>query len=59
MSAELGAVSSYALAVQQMQMNLIKTDIDLQKQAVEVLLGDDNRTVAPSENLGQNLDISV
>lgn len=59
MSAELGAISSYTLAVQQMQMNLIKTNIDLQKQAIEVLLGDNNRTVAPSENLGQNVDISI
>lgn len=59
MSAEIGAISQYALAVQQMQMNLIKTNIDMQKQAVEILFGNDDRMVAPSIDLGQNLDISV
>lgn len=59
MSAEIGAISQYALAVQQMQMNLIKTNIDMQKQAVEILFGNDDRMVAPSTDLGQNLDISV
>lgn len=58
MSAELGAISSYNLAVQNMQMNLIKQNMDLQKQAIEVLF-DTSRTVAPSGTLGQNVDVSI
>lgn len=42
MSSEIGAISQYALSVQQMQLSLIKANIDLQKQAIEVLLGDDS-----------------
>lgn len=56
----LGAVSSYALAVRQMQMSVIKADINMQKQTVNILLnGDSERSVPVSENLGQNLDISI
>lgn len=36
MSSEIGAISQYALSVQQMQLSLIKANIDLQKQAIEV-----------------------
>lgn len=39
MSSEIGAISQYALSVQQMQLSLIKANIDLQKQAIEVLIG--------------------
>lgn len=56
---ELGALSSYTLAVQQMQMSLIKNSIDMQKQAIEVLLGDGDRSVAPSATNGHNVDISI
>lgn len=60
MSSSLGAVGSYALTVQNMQMSLIKTNIDLQKQAIDILLNpDNNRTVAPSETLGTQVDIQV
>ena len=59
MSSEMGALSSYALAIQQMQMSLIKNSVDLQRQAIEVLLGDDNRTVAPSDSVGNNVDVSL
>lgn len=59
MSAELGAISQYALSVQQMQMKLIKANIEMQQQAVDVLLNQDDRSVAPSSNLGRNLDISI
>lgn len=60
MSSDLGAVSSYALAVQQMQMSLIKTNIDMQKQAIDILLNaNSDRSVAPSETLGTNVDISL
>lgn len=58
--AELGALSSYNLAVQQMQMSLIKNSADMQKQAIEILLGGSNeRSVAPSATTGQNVDVSV
>lgn len=53
MSSEIGAISQYALSVQQMQLSLIKANIDLQKQAIEVLLGDDSRVVSPSATLGK------
>lgn len=59
MSSEIGAISQYALSIQQMQLNLIKANIDLQKQAIEVLLGDDSRVVSPSADLGQNIDVSI
>lgn len=58
--AELGAVSQYALSVQQMQMSVIKTQMDMQKQMIEILLGSsEDRTVAPSATHGLNIDISV
>lgn len=56
---ELGALGSYTLAVQQMQMSLIKNSVDMQKMAIEVLLGDGDRNVAPSATNGHNLDISI
>ena len=57
---DLGALSSYALAVQQMQMSLIKNSVDMQRQAVEILLeGSSDRTIAPSPTNGHNIDISV
>ena len=59
MSAEIGALGSYALAVQQMQMSLINTNIEMQQLAVDVLLGDAAQSVPVSENLGTNLDISI
>lgn len=55
---ELGAISSYALAVQNMQMSLIKTQIDIQQQSIEILL-DSSKSVPSSNYLGQNIDISI
>ena len=52
----LGAISSYALSVQEMHMNLVKTQNDLQQKAVEVLL-EATRNIPTSQNLGQNIDI--
>ena len=57
--AELGALSSYAWAVQQMQMSLIKNSVEMQQEVIEILLGDGNRTVSPSPTHGHNVDISV
>lgn len=59
MSAPIGAFSQYALAVQQMQMSLIKSSVDMQRQAIDTLLGDGAGTVAPSPNLGHNVDVSI
>ncbi len=56
---ELGAISSYALAIQQMQMSLIKNSVEMQQQAIEVLLGEDNRVVSSSDFVGQNVDVSL
>ena len=57
--AELGALSSYALSVQQMQMSLIKNSVEMQQEVIEILLGDGSRTVSPSPTHGHNVDISV
>ncbi len=54
----LGAISSYVLAVQNLQVSLIKNTIETQQQALEVLL-DQNLTVPSSETLGTNIDINV
>ena len=55
---ELGAISSYTLAIQQMQLSLIKNSVEMQQKTVEVLLGDDNRAVSPS-SVGQNVDVTL
>ena len=56
----LGAISSYALAMQNVQMSLLKNAVEAQQQAVEILLNPDNsRVVSASETLGTNIDISV
>lgn len=60
MSAEIGALGSYALAVQQMQLSLIKTNIEMQQQAIDILLGSgDALTVPVSDSLGGRIDISI
>ena len=57
---DLGAISSYALAMQNVQMSLLKNAVEAQQQAVEILLNPYNsRVVSPSETLGTNIDISV
>ena len=55
---ELGAISSYTLAIQQMQLSLIKNSVEMQQKTIEVLLGDDNRVVSPS-SVGQNVDVTL
>ena len=58
--AELGAISQYALSVQQIQMSVIKNQMDMQKQMIEILLGNnEDRSVAPSATHGHNIDISI
>ena len=54
----LGALSSYALAMQQLQMNIVKQSINADQQLAEVLI-DASRTVSASSDKGINLDISI
>lgn len=57
---EIGAISQYALSVQQMQMSVLKMQMDLQQQAIEILLGgSSDRMVSPSATNGHNIDISI
>ena len=56
---ELGALSQYALSIQNMQMALIKNQINLQQQAIEVLMETAQEMVPVSETLGNGVDISV
>ncbi len=58
--AELGALGQYALNVQNMQVALIKNQVQLQQKAVDILMdAAHDVSVAPSETLGTHLDISV
>lgn len=60
MSSELGAISSYVLAIQQMQMSLIKNSVDAQKQAIDILLGTNSeRSAPPSDVVGTNVDVKI
>ncbi len=56
---ELGAISSYTLAIQQMQLSLIKNSAEMQQKAVEVLLGEDTRTISNDSPAGKTVDISI
>lgn len=55
---ELGALSGYALAIQQTQLSLIKNSAEMQQKLVEVLF-EDNRIVPTSSEVGRNVDVSV
>ena len=55
---ELGAISSYALTLQQLQLNVIKDNIEMQQQVAEILL-DPERMVQPSTEKGTQIDISI
>ena len=55
---ELGAISSYALAMQQLQLNIIKQTAEMQQQVVETLL-DPNRMVTASADKGTQIDIQI
>ena len=54
----LGAISSYAVAMQQLQMNIIKQSNEATQQIVELLL-DASRSAPVSENKGTQIDINV
>ena len=57
--AELGALSQYALSVQQMQMSVIKTQMEMQQQVVELLMESSERMVSHSATHGHNVDVSI
>lgn len=54
----IGALSSYALAMQQLQMNITKQSISADQQLAEVLI-DASRAVSASPDKGVNVDISI
>ncbi len=55
---EIGALSSYALAMQQVQVNIIKQNAEMQQQTAEILLNPD-RMVSASADKGQIVDMNV
>ena len=55
---EIGAISSYALAMQQLQLNIIKQNAEMQQQVAEILLNPD-RMVATSTDKGTAVDFNV
>ena len=57
--AELGALSQYALSVQQMQMSVIKPQMEMQQQIVELLMESSERMVSLSATHGHNVDVSI
>lgn len=60
MSSSISDIGSYALAVRNMQLSLIKANIETQQQTVDILLNPENdRTIAPSETMGTLIDIEV
>lgn len=56
---ELGCISSYSLAIQQTQMSLIRNSVEMQQKTIEILLGDENRSVSPSDFIGQTIDVNL
>lgn len=56
---ELGCLSSYSLAIQQTQMSLIRNSVEMQQKTIEILLGDENRSIAPSDFVGQTVDVTL
>ncbi len=54
----LGAISSYMVAIQQLQMSIIKQNAEATQQIVEIL-ADASRSAPVSENKGTQIDINV
>ena len=54
----VGAIGSYALAMQQLQLNIIKQNAEMQQQVVEILF-DAARSAPVSSDKGTNVDISI
>jgi len=56
---EISSIASYALAIKQTQMSLIKSAVEMQQKTIEVLLGDDTSRVAPNDMVGCNVDVKL
>ena len=54
----LGAISSYMISMQQLQMSIIKQNAEAVQQIVE-MLSDASRSAPVSENKGTQIDINV
>jgi len=54
----LGPISSYAVAMQQLQLSLIKQSAETTQQVAEMLL-DASRMAPTSEDKGTQIDINV
>ena len=54
----IGAISSYLVAMQQLQMNIIKQSNEASQQIVEMLT-EATRTAPMSENKGTKIDITI
>jgi hypothetical protein len=55
---EIGAISSYALAMQKLQLNIIKQAAETQQQLIETLL-DPERVVNTTSDKGSKIDINI
>ncbi len=55
----LGAISDYMLSVQQMQMSLIKTNIEMQQQVTDLLTEATEQMAANMASSDHILDILV
>jgi hypothetical protein len=54
----LGAISSYVVAMQQLQMSIIKQNAEITQQVAEMLL-DASRTAPVSEDKGTQIDNKI
>ena len=55
---EIGAIGSYALTLQQLQLSIIKQNAEMQQQVAEILL-DSERTAPGSSDKGTTIDINI
>lgn len=54
----LGAIGSYVVALQQLQMSIIKQNAEMTQQVAEMLL-DVSRSAPVSEDKGTQVDIKI
>ena len=54
----ISSISSYAVAMQQLQLSLIKQSTEATQQVVEMLL-DASRTAPVSQDKGSQVDINI
>lgn len=55
---EIGSITSYVMAQQQLQVNLIKQSQEIQEELLEVLM-DITQNVPVSSDKGTSLDIKI